>query len=204
VPQLSARLIQRIEADFPHHVAVVRERLAGLDDLIEDSGQDHERLLAAVIRVAAGRLKALDQALDLARNDWRDLLVAADLADAAWSSRLSARLDPPQPRDTASPGARGELTEADGHLWLVQRRRIDLRMVKRLLRRADVIVMLGEAGGFQPRRVPHPERASVWETVRHAYVGPGGTDQTVSGTDYIGHEFTDSEGTVMLYLEERC
>ena len=157
-----------------------------------------------MIRVAAGRLDRLDRAMDLARTDWRDLLVAADLADAAWPARLSAWLDEPQPRDTASPGASGELTEADGHRWLVRRRRIDLRVVKRLLRRADVVVVLGEAGGFRPRRVPYPERASVWQVVGRAYAGPDGPHQAVSGTDYTGHEFTDTEGTIMLYLEERC
>ena len=44
---------------------------------------------AAVIRVADGRLDLLDDALSLARLDWRDLLVAAGFANGDWPARLS-------------------------------------------------------------------------------------------------------------------
>lgn len=125
-----APFVRQIEADFPHQADLVQRRLTALGRLIENSAQDHERLQAAVIRVAAGRLDRLDQAIELARIDWRDLLVTACLADEDWPTRLSAWLEPTDSRDTASPSTRGELTETDGHHWQVRRRRIDLRMVK--------------------------------------------------------------------------
>jgi hypothetical protein len=142
--------------------------------------------------------------MDLAQRDWRDLPVAADLADEGWPSALSAWLGPPQPTDVASPSTMGELVEADGRRWLVRRRRIDLRVVNRLLlRRADIVVVLGETGGVHPRRIASSERASVWQAVRRAYAGPGGSGQIVESHDYVGYEFTDGE-EVILYLEERC
>jgi hypothetical protein len=203
MPEISPRLATRIWADFPHHADIVLERLDGLDGLVTDSLQGRERMLAAVVRLAGGRLDRLDRALELARRDWRDLLVAADLADHAWPSRLDAWLGPAPTTETASPAALGELVEADGHRWLVQRRRIDLRVVKRLIRRSDVVVVLGGSGEFRHRRIAPSERTSIWETVRRAYAGPGGVKRTVDGPDYMAYQFVDDGGTVMLYLEER-
>jgi hypothetical protein len=179
------------------------DRLAGMGDLGGGSAEGRERVMAAVVKLAAGRLDQLDQALRLARLDWRDLLVAADLAHEGWAARLSAWLGAQTPADAASPGSRGELVEPDGRRWLVRRRRLDLRLVKRLLHRAEVAVVLGEAGGSRPRRVAASERIALWEEVRRAYAGPGGSDQTVDGPDYLGYEFTGDDGAVLLYLEQR-
>jgi hypothetical protein len=201
MPQISARLARRIEIDFPHHADLVAERLHSLDGLLKDSPQSHERILAAVVRLAAGRLDRLSEAIELACSDWRDLLVAANLADETWPARLSAWLDPPPPTDARGPVVIGELVEPDGRRWRVRRRRIDLRVVKRLIRRRDVVVMRGASGGLQPRRIPDHERAAVWETVRRSYAGPGGPDPRVGATEYMGHEFGDDD-RVMLYLEE--
>ncbi len=93
MPEISARLRRRIEAEYPRHAATVLDRLRALDPVVTGSLQDPERVHAAVIRVAQGRLDSLDDALSLARLDWRDLLVAADFADAGWPERLSAWLD---------------------------------------------------------------------------------------------------------------
>jgi hypothetical protein len=54
-----------------------------------------ERLIAAVVFMADGRLEGVDAAFRLAEQDWRDLLVAGDLADGDWPERLDARLGPP-------------------------------------------------------------------------------------------------------------
>ncbi|HET8659183.1 MAG TPA: hypothetical protein VFM55_09315 [Micromonosporaceae bacterium] len=205
--EISARLLHRIQLDFPHHADLVLNRLSALDGLVTQSRQDAERMLAAVVRCAAGRLDHLDRALALARLDWRDLLVAADLADEAWPARLSEWLDPGTRPDTASPGTRGELADGDGRRWQVRRRRLDLRIVKRLIRRPEVVVMLGESGGFSLRVVAAGGRDQLWETVRHAYAGPGGPQPVTGGIDYMGYEFTRADGdddTVMLYLEQRC
>jgi hypothetical protein len=162
------------------------------------------RMLAAVVRCAAGRLDRLDRALADARLDWRDLLVAADLADHAWRTRLSAWLDPAGPPLAApSPGASGQLLDPDGRHWQVRRRHLDLRIVKRLIRRPNVVVMLGESGGFRLRTVAAHERGQLWEVVRHAYAGPGGRQPVTSGIDSMGYEFMRDDA-VMLYLEQRC
>lgn len=201
MPEISARLARRVEIDFPHHAALVAERLHSLDGLIKDSAQGQERILAAVVRLAGGRLDRLSQAIELARSDWRDLLVAAGLADETWPARLSAWLDPPPAGDGRSPSAVGELVEPDGRRWRIRRRRLDLRVVKRLMHRGDVVVMLGESGGLRPRRVPKGERAAVWETVRRSYAGPGGPNPSIGAREYMGHEFGDDSGGVMVYLE---
>jgi hypothetical protein len=204
MPQMSARLARRIEIDFPQHADLVADRLHSLDGLVADSPQGHERILAAVVRLAGGRLDRLSQAIELAHTDWRDLLVAADLADETWPSRLSAWLDPPPTGDAPGPAATGELVEPDGRRWRLRRRRIDLRVVKRLIRRADVVVVVAESAGAQPRRIADHERAALWETVRRSYAGPGGPDLRIGAREYLGHEFGDDDGRVMLYLDVWC
>jgi hypothetical protein len=204
VVEISTRLLSRIQLDFPHHTQTVIDKLGTLDALVVQSGQDPERMLAAVVRCAAGRLDRLDRALADARLDWRDLLVAADLADHAWRTRLSAWLDPAGPPLAApSPGASGQLLDPDGRRWQVRRRHIDLRIVKRLIRRPHVVVMLGESGGFRLRTVAAHERGQLWEVVRHAYTGPGGRQPVTSSIDYTGYEFMRDDA-VMLYLEQQC
>jgi hypothetical protein len=203
VPEISPRLLQRIETEFPHHVDVVREHLHALGPLVDHSRQDPERMYGAVVRVAEGRLDGLERALDLARSDWRDLLMAADLGEADWPGRLSGWLDPAKPTATAGPATQGELVEADGRRWVVRRRRIDPRLVKRLIRRTDVVVILGESGGSRPRRLVDAERTAIWEKVRGAYAGRASPGPSVDGSDYQGYEFVDDDGAVMLYLEER-
>jgi hypothetical protein len=51
-----------------------------------------ERLVAAVVLVADGRLEGVDEAIGLAEQDWRDLLVAAELAHGDWDMALDMRL----------------------------------------------------------------------------------------------------------------
>ncbi|MFI7493067.1 hypothetical protein ACIBXA_32315 [Micromonospora echinaurantiaca] len=103
MPDISPRLRRRINADFPQHADVVVDRLHSLDQLVTDSRQDPDRMFAAVVRLAQGRLDKLDRASRLAREDWRDLLVGADFGNEDWPTRLSAWLDVPAP---AGDGAR--------------------------------------------------------------------------------------------------
>jgi hypothetical protein len=53
-----------------------------------------ERLIAAVVFMADGRLEGVDAAFKLAEQDWRDLLVAGDVAHGDWPEQLDARLGP--------------------------------------------------------------------------------------------------------------
>ena len=71
------------------------EKLHSLDTLVTKSRQDPERMFAAVVRLARGRLDYLDSALREARLDWRDLLLAADLGNEDWPDRLATWLDAP-------------------------------------------------------------------------------------------------------------
>jgi hypothetical protein len=202
--QISARLARRVEIDFPEHAHLVCDRLYRLDGLITGSPRSHERILAAVVRLAGGRLDRLFQAIELACTDWRDLLIAADLADPTWPAQLSAWLDPPAAGDTRSPATTGELVESDGTRWRIRRRRVDLRVVKRLIHRAGVVVVLSESAGGQPRRIAGQECRAVWETIRRSYAGPGGPDICIGRIEYMAHEFADDGGRVMLYIEQWC
>jgi hypothetical protein len=51
-----------------------------------------ERLLAAIVLYGQGSVLRFRQAVQLAVADWRDLLVAAELADEDWPERLDAAL----------------------------------------------------------------------------------------------------------------
>jgi hypothetical protein len=51
-----------------------------------------ERLVAAVVLLADGDAPGIERAINLAERDWRDLLVAAGLADADWEKELTRRL----------------------------------------------------------------------------------------------------------------
>jgi hypothetical protein len=55
---------------------------------------DSERIQAAVIFWARGKLERLRSSCELAKQDWRDVLVRGDLADEDWRSRLDAELGP--------------------------------------------------------------------------------------------------------------
>lgn len=56
------------------------DRQAAEESLVRWS-MESERLLFAALRLSRGDLPALDQAITLGQTDFRDLLVAADLAD---------------------------------------------------------------------------------------------------------------------------
>ncbi|MGW5445558.1 hypothetical protein [Streptomyces asiaticus] len=84
---LSDRIVRRVARDFPDDHSEVMELL---DDLIAslNSGQSPERLAAAVVLYARGRVDALMEGMQLAYQDWRDLLVEAGLGHDDWSERM--------------------------------------------------------------------------------------------------------------------
>ncbi|MFC0431654.1 hypothetical protein [Kutzneria buriramensis] len=87
---MSDRLLRRIQRDFP----APAEALRLIDELPADHGQDVERVQAAVVLYARGDISRLRDRLDLARIDWRDVLVSGDLADGDWPQRLDRELGP--------------------------------------------------------------------------------------------------------------
>jgi len=53
-----------------------------------------ERVQTAVVSLSAGDMDRFEDELDLARRDWRDVLVAAGLAGEDWAQRLDDLLGP--------------------------------------------------------------------------------------------------------------
>jgi hypothetical protein len=91
-----SRLERRIVRDFPEPGSA-SGILAALDRLPEEAGYDAdhfrtERIRAAVILFADGDLTRFRAAVELAKADWRDLLVAAGLAHWDWPARLDEAL----------------------------------------------------------------------------------------------------------------
>ncbi len=82
------RVRKRIERDFSAS-GIVDEvcRLVG-------EASDSERVQAAIVLAASGRVTDLDDAIALAQIDWRDLLMNTGLANEDWPTRLDAQLGP--------------------------------------------------------------------------------------------------------------
>ncbi|MET7756693.1 hypothetical protein ABZT27_18605 [Streptomyces sp. NPDC005389] len=98
---ISVRLERRIRRDFVEPGSAV-EIMRRLDELPSAAGYDTdqfagERLQAAIVLLAEGSVRQFDDAVRLALRDWRDLLVAAELAEEGWPDRLQAELGPAAP-----------------------------------------------------------------------------------------------------------
>jgi hypothetical protein len=96
-----SRVEARVQRDFPGPGAADGV-LDLLDALPREAGYGQEmlageRVRAAVILAAAGDLGRMRHAVDLAKADWRDVLMAAGLADEDWPARLDAELGPATP-----------------------------------------------------------------------------------------------------------
>lgn len=94
----TTRLERRIRKDFPEPGSA-SGIIAALDRLPDDAGYGEEmlrseRIRAAIVLYADGDLARFRWAVQLAMMDWRDLLIAADLAHADWPARLDAALGP--------------------------------------------------------------------------------------------------------------
>ncbi|HEV2343083.1 MAG TPA: hypothetical protein VGS97_03250 [Actinocrinis sp.] len=97
MPELS-RLERRIRRDFPAPGSA-HGIITALDRLPDEAGygEEHfrtERIRAAIVLLADGDLSRFRDAVELAKTDWRDLLVAAGLAHADWPSLLDEALGP--------------------------------------------------------------------------------------------------------------
>ena len=79
---LTPRLRNRIRRDFPAGTADgVARRLTGLA-AEAFGGQDQERVMAAVVPASAGQWERFLAVIRLVTLDWRNVLVAGELADA--------------------------------------------------------------------------------------------------------------------------
>lgn len=93
------------------------------------------------------------------------------------------------------------LEDDNGTTWQLHRKRIDVRVVRRLLNDATATVILGERGGTHPRPVGAAERAALWGKIKGDYLGPGGDWATGR---FLAHEFRADTGRRMLFIEEHC
>jgi hypothetical protein len=96
VADTTHRLEQRIRADFPQPGSAAGV-LGLLADLPRQAGYGEdmlasERVQAAIVLYADGDITRLHQMLDLAKSDWRDVLVDGGLANADWPQRLDTAL----------------------------------------------------------------------------------------------------------------
>jgi hypothetical protein len=85
---VSERLRRRIERDFPERGSALS--VIALVSAISDS----ERIQAAIVVWGRGDHARVRDAVALAEQDWRDVLMRADLADEDWPSRLDVELGP--------------------------------------------------------------------------------------------------------------
>ena len=92
--EVSARLVRRVEADFPpEEAAQVLSELRALPRSMV-GGLDPERVLAAIVLPARGDRSAFLAYLELARTDWRDALMVGGTANRDWPERLDELLGP--------------------------------------------------------------------------------------------------------------
>jgi ketosteroid isomerase-like protein len=91
-----SRLTRRIRRDFPEPGSAdeILQLLAGLPDRSGSEALGTERVQAAIILCAQGDIGKLQQAVELSLTDWRDVLVAADLASEDWPAHLDQGLGP--------------------------------------------------------------------------------------------------------------
>lgn len=89
--ELTPRLRRRLESDFGTTAQSLVAQLELLPESI-DSGQDPQRIQAAVLLGARGSVREFAAMLELARTDWRDLLVSGGLESANYIKVMQRQL----------------------------------------------------------------------------------------------------------------
>lgn len=90
---VSQRLQRKVQQEFGSEAGTVLEVLVGVPESLPLGDlQAAERLQAAIVLPSEGDLEKFWDLVELAHIDWRDLLVAADLADEDWPTRLDLEL----------------------------------------------------------------------------------------------------------------
>jgi hypothetical protein len=93
------------------------------------------------------------------------------------------------------------LLDDQGTTWVLHRRRVDLRIVRRLIKDAATTVVWADMGGIRPRPTTGTERSALWDRIKNDYRGPGGSGSTGR---CLAHEFRAESGLRMLYVAEDC
>ncbi|WP_062515914.1 hypothetical protein [Demequina gelatinilytica] len=86
---VSDRIAERAAEDFGRSAPRI---VSALERLTVSASLDRDRLQAAVLIAARGNLTLFEDALEQARDDWRDLLDRAGLAGHDWDARLDEAL----------------------------------------------------------------------------------------------------------------
>lgn len=87
----SPRIAERLAADFG---AAAPAMLSTLERLDVPQQVGPERIHAAILLAAHGSPTLFQDALEHAREDWRDLLDRAGLADDGWAHAVDAEFGP--------------------------------------------------------------------------------------------------------------
>lgn len=93
------------------------------------------------------------------------------------------------------------LVDDQGTHWVLHRRRLDLRIIRRLAKDTATPAIWGDTGGLTPRRLTETERPTLRTHLKTAYKGPGGDWSTGR---YLAREFRADRGRRMLYIEDHC
>lgn len=90
---VSRRLEAAVRRDFDRgSVEPVLTRLSTLNLPLIETDRGLERIQAAIVLVAGGSYSKFERAASQAETDWRDVLVAAGLANEDWPERLGEQL----------------------------------------------------------------------------------------------------------------
>jgi len=89
---MTPRLARWIREHYPGRGELIVARLSQLSVPLQD--EPEERILAAIALLGEGDPRRFEEAVEVAQRDWRDLLVAAELADGQFPDRLDRMLGP--------------------------------------------------------------------------------------------------------------
>jgi hypothetical protein len=67
------------------------------------------------------------------------------------------------------------LLDEQGTAWVLHSRRVDLRVVRRLVKDATTTVVWADMGGIRPRPTTGTARSALWDRIKNDYRGPGGS-----------------------------
>ncbi|MFJ5049746.1 hypothetical protein [Streptomyces sp. NPDC088719] len=85
---ITSRIADRIEGQYGVDAGLIFSLLEEAERGVFNEAAE-EKVTAAVVIVANGSVDKLLDAIELMEVDWRDLLIAADLACTDWPSRLN-------------------------------------------------------------------------------------------------------------------
>ena len=89
---MTPRLARWIREHYPGRGELIVRRLSQLSVPLQEAPE--ERILAAIALLGKGDPRRFEEAVRLAEHDWRDVLVAAELADGRFPARLDRLLGP--------------------------------------------------------------------------------------------------------------